>query len=76
MKYTKINDFDTASKAPGFSDGFVDLQPSRMEEHLYLILDVRRVIIEKGKNGEDIPNITIEPTIARKSYWSILPLAM
>jgi hypothetical protein len=76
VKYTKINDFEATSKAPGFSDGFVDLQPSRMEEYLYLILDVRRVIIEKGKNGEDIPNITIEPPMARKSYWSILPLAM
>jgi hypothetical protein len=74
VRFTRTNDLDKPARAPTFSDGFSDFYPPQMEENVFLLIDVRTVKIELPKKDSD-PVVTVEPPMARKSWWSLLPLA-
>ena len=77
--YTKSNNLESHVRAPAFSDGFQPFTPANMDGNLYLILDVRTIHLSPAKKdaaGDAHVAVTVEPAVARKSYWTLLPLSM
>jgi hypothetical protein len=52
VRFTFSNDLDSPAMAPTFSDGFRDFNPPELHEHVYVLLDVRPVLVEPPATRE------------------------
>lgn len=49
VHFTADCDLDSSARAPEFLDGYKKLFPTSINEDSFLILDIRTILVEKGK---------------------------
>jgi hypothetical protein len=73
-RFTGDTDLESSARAPEFLDGYRRLFPARLGEQSFLVLDVRTVLVERGRKEEG-PSVGVEAPGGKRSFWGLLPLS-